>query len=123
MNRFERLGRQIGQPAASLLTQADQLANRLVGRPHRHAAENEKLHQGRCIQKTILQPGGDGFLAELGPAHNGGSHFERHGHGVKGVKQRFLVLLQISIIAQGQTLHEHQQLLQVTDDPGRLAPD
>ena len=102
------LERQLGQAQSLGLARGDELAHRLVRRAHRHAAADEIFHQGRRVEKSFFQPGGDPLALQLGPVDKFGRQLQAAGQRVEGLEQRRLVFLQVAVVGQRQIFEQEQ---------------
>ena len=114
-------GDQLGQRAVAVERGPHQAADDRVGLPEGHPLLDEVLGQvgGRRGRRVGGRLHAVEVEAERGhqPAHRG----EGQGDLVHGVEQRLLVLLEISVVGEGQALQRGQEAGEVTDQAAGLA--
>ncbi len=101
---------------------ADECADRAVS-----VAEGDAL-----LDEVLGQIGGRGVTgiggrlhavgAKLGAGEHAGHRSQAQGHLLDGVEERLLVLLQITVVSEGQALEGREQAGQITDEAAGLAP-
>ena len=101
----------------------DHAAGQLVGIPERHPLLGQVVGAVGGVDKAL--GGGAAHVGRQGlhGVQHGGDGLEAEFQGIHCIKDGFLVLLHILVVGQRQTLHHHQQGVQVAVDAAGLAAD
>ena len=121
VNALQLGKRELVQRLGEVLRHGHHFTDDVMRRPERHAFAHEIIRQVGRQQRRVARGGGAGRAIDLRVGQHRGHEPRRGTHGVGGVEQPFLVLLQIAIVGHRQSFQQREQRHQVAKDAAGLA--
>ena len=113
--------RQLVQRFAGFFRQRHDCADDVMRLAKWHSFFHQIIREIGRQQRRVARGGGAGVAIDFYMAQHRGKNPRRGAHGVGGVEEAFLVLLQIAVVGHRQSFQQREQRDQVAEDAAGLA--